>query len=225
MTPSDIGVIIPTLNEAAVIDQAIGSAAGAGEIIIVDGGSEDATRTVAASYPHVSVVTTAACRGLQLAEGANRCRSEVLLFLHADCRLAPGALPQICHALEQHPHSGWGALQQRIDDPAAKFRLLERGNAWRVKYRGVPFGDQAMFVRRPWYQLAGGFEPMPLMEDVRLSLRLRRRCWPLLIPGPVMVNPRRWQRRGVFRQTVMNLGLQVAHAAGVSPQRLSRFYR
>ena len=225
MNPADIGVIIPALNEAATIGETIASARGAGEIIVVDGGSDDGTCEVARSHRHVQLVTTAAGRGLQLAAGAQRCTRPVLLFLHADCALTAGALDQVCQALQRHPHRGWGAMRQQITAGAVKYRLLERGNAWRIRFRGVPFGDQAMFVRRPWYQSAGGFEPIPLMEDVRLALRLRRRGWPLLIDGPVIVSPRRWQRRGVLRQTLLNFSLQAAHAAGVSPQRLLRFYR
>lgn len=225
MTPTDIGVVIPTLNEAAGIDAAIRSVAGAGEIIVVDGGSQDATLQIAACWPQVSLVTTAASRGLQLAAGARRCRSPVLLFLHGDCRLAAGALEQLCDKLNQNPQHGWGAMQQRIDSPQWRFRLLEWGNACRIKYRGLPFGDQAMFMRRCWYEAAGGFEAIPLMEDLRLSLRLRRRRWPLMIEGPVIISPRRWRRRGILRQTLLNVCLQIAHVAGASPHWLSRFYR
>lgn len=225
MNVSDIGVIIPTLNEAEGIERAIRSAAGAGEIIVVDGGSDDATCCVAASCPGVQVIATAAGRGLQLAEGANRCQLPVLLFLHADCALAAGALDQICSALDASADHGWGAMRQQIEASAARYRLLEWGNAWRIRYRGVPFGDQAMFVRKSWYQRAGGFEPIPLMEDLRLALRLRRYARPLLLQGPVSVSPRRWRCRGILRQTLLNLSLQAAHAAGVSPQRLSQLYR
>src|SRR5690606_12384232 len=131
MTPTDIGVVIPTLNEAAGIDAAIRSVAQCGEIIVVDGGSDDATRTIAAAWPQVKVVITPGGRGVQLAEGAQLCRSPALLFLHGDCRLVAGTLQRICAALDQHPHRGWGAVQQRIDAAPRRFRLLEWGNAWR----------------------------------------------------------------------------------------------
>jgi rSAM/selenodomain-associated transferase 2 len=225
VTPADVGVIIPTLNEAININQAIRSADGAGEIIVVDGGSIDSTLSIAQACPHVRILTTAAGRGTQLCEGARICESPVLLFLHADCRLAAGVLEQVCRALEEAPQRGWGAMRQRIDAPQQRYRAMEWGNAMRVRCRGVPFGDQAIFVRRQWYQQVGGFEAIPLMEDLRLSLRLRRRSWPLLIDGPVIVSHRRWQRRGLARQTLLNFALQFAHAAGVSPQRLSRLYR
>ena len=116
-------------------------------------------------------------------------------------------------------------MRQRIDAEQTIFRVVEWGNALRVRVRAVAFGDQAIFVRRDWYLDAGGFEPVPLMEDVRLSNRLRRRGRPLLIDGPVVISPRRWQRRGVVRQTLLNWTLQMAHAMGVSPERLRDFYR
>lgn len=225
MTPADISVVIPTLNEAATIAGAIESVVAAGQVIVVDGGSGDATCSIAESYTGVTLVTGAPGRGHQLAVGADRCERPVWLFLHADCRLGPSALDQICQALDRAPGRGWGALRQRIDAAGFRFRLLETGNAARVRFRGLPFGDQAMFVTADWYRRAGGFEPLPLMEDLRLSRRLRRRGWPLLVDGPVIVSDRRWRRVGVVRQTVLNTLLQCGHALGISPARLARFYR
>lgn len=229
--PRDIGVVIPTFNEAASIERAIGSVAEAGEIIVVDGGSRDRTCQIAASRGATVFTSAQAGRGQQLAIGAARCELPVLLFLHGDCYLAhaddssPSPLQQICDALASRSDRGWGAMRQRIDDPRKIYRLLQWGNGLRVAWRGIAFGDQAIFVRRDWYLDAGGFEPVPLMEDVRLSARLRRRDWPLLIAGPVVVSPRRWRRRGVIRQTLLNWSLQIAHRLGVSPSRLRDFYR
>ncbi len=225
MTPADISVVIPTLDEAATIAAAIESVRDAGQVIVVDGGSRDATCSIAETFAGVTVVTSAPGRGVQLASGAERCERPVWLFLHADCQLAPSALDEICKTFERAPTRGWGALRQRIDAAGFRFRLLEMGNAARVRFRGLPFGDQAMFVKADWYRRAGGFEPLPLMEDLRLSLRLRRRAWPLLVEGPVIVSDRRWRRVGVARQTVLNTLLQCGHALGISPARLARFYR
>jgi len=222
---SDISVVIPTLNEQSTIGDAIASVAGAGEVIVVDGGSNDTTCQLAASAGATVVKTAAPSRGLQLATGAKRSRGEILLFLHADNRIGDCALRQIAEALSQKPDRGWGAMRQRIDPQTAVYRVVQWGNAWRVRYRGIPFGDQAMFVRRDWYETAGGFENVPLMEDLRLATRLRKRAWPILIDGPVWVSDRRWRRRGVVRQTVLNLSLQLAHGCGVSPRRLAKLYR
>ena len=118
-----------------------------------------------------------------------------------------------------------GAFSQRIDAGGLAFRLLEWGNARRARWLGLPYGDQAIFVRREAFFAAGGFPDVPLMEDVLLMQRLRRRAWPLLLPGPVHVSARRWQRHGVVRQTIRNWALLAAFASGISPERLARYYR
>ncbi|HBJ36868.1 MAG TPA: glycosyl transferase family 2 [Planctomycetaceae bacterium] len=223
--------MIPTWNEEAAIERAIRSVSEAGEIVVVDGHSVDRTCEIASSLGAIVLTTEQPGRGLQLAAGAARCDRPVLLFLHGDCFLEhvdgskQSPLQQICDALNSHSDRGWGAMRQRIDAPQRIFRMIAWGNALRVKYRAMAFGDQAIFVRRDWYLDSGGFEPVPLMEDVRLSSRLRRRSRPLLIDGPVVISPRRWQKRGVLRQTLLNWTLQIAHRMGVSPTRLRDFYR
>jgi rSAM/selenodomain-associated transferase 2 len=224
-------VVIPTWNEEAAIERAIRSVSKAGEVVVVDGGSVDRTCEIAASLGAKVIISDQPGRGLQLACGAAACDLPVLLFLHGDCFLEnaddsnSSPLQQICDGLNNHNDRGWGAMRQRIDSRQRIFRWIAWGNALRVKYRAMAFGDQAIFVRRDWYLDVGGFEAVPLMEDVRLSARLRRRGRPLLIAGPVVISDRRWQRRGVIRQTLLNWSLQVAHHLGVSPMRLKDFYR
>lgn len=223
MTPRDVCVVIPVLNEASGIAAAITSASGAGQIIVVDGGSSDRTLEIAQSFAHVTSLQSQPGRGCQLALGAEHCRQKVILFLHGDCRLCPGALQRVAEAI-----SGghcWGAMHQQIEAGGIGYRLLELGNAMRVKARGIPFGDQAMFVRVDRLQQVGGVEPIPLMEDLRLAQRLRRHSWPVLIQATVIVEPRRWVKRGVVRQTASNWLIQSLHALGVSPERLARIYR
>jgi rSAM/selenodomain-associated transferase 2 len=223
--PAEIAVIIPTLNEAAGIAETIASATGAGQVIVSDGESVDGTVGIAESIAGVRVVRGRRGRGEQLARGAALAELPVLLFLHADCRLGATALEQVARHFRCGSDRGWGAMRQRIESDGWRYRLLEWGNGWRVRYRGLPFGDQAMFVLRDWYDQAGGFEPIPLMEDLRLSQRLRRRSRPALLDGPVRVDSRRWRRTGVVRQTLVNWGLQAGHAAGVSPTTLAERYR
>ncbi len=239
MTPRDVSVIIPALNEGCSIARAIESVGDAGQVTVVDGGSRDATVEIASRYPLVEVIRSQAGRGIQLHCGANASQGSILLFLHADCVLAPGTLSEIAAAISNpivhrigiHNRrgsatlAGWGAIKQRIDSPQFAYRVLEWGNALRVRARHLPFGDQAIFVRASWYHRVGGFEPLPLMEDLRLSAKLRRLGRPLLLQGPVQVDPRRWQRRGILRQTALNVTLQGLHAAGVAPERLATWYR
>ncbi|WP_182871239.1 TIGR04283 family arsenosugar biosynthesis glycosyltransferase [Stieleria mannarensis] len=228
MTPQEISVIIAALNEAERIEAAIESAwdNGAGEVIVCDGGSEDNTAQLARQSA-TRVVDAPRGRGNQLAIGAAAATRPMLLFLHADNRLGVGCLDLLCRSVNDSadPRACWGGFRQRIDAGDAIYRWLEWGNALRVRWRGMPFGDQAMFVARPLYDAVGGFQMLPLMEDVRLAQALRRRCWPLLIDGRVQVDPRRWNSRGVVRQTARNWGIQIAHRLGVSEHRLAKWYR
>lgn len=228
MTPADVSVIIPTLNEAAGIGRAIESArtAGAEQIIISDGGSGDET-VATASRANASVITSAAGRGNQLRCAAEQASGRVLLFLHADNWLAADSLRQLCVCCEKvgDPQTVWGGFRQQIDSSRSIYRWIEAGNAARIRWRGMPFGDQAMFVAQRLYRQVGGFAALPLMEDVDLARRLRRVRWPLLVDAAVHVDPRRWQARGVVRQTIRNWGIQTAHFLGVSEQRLYKWYR
>jgi rSAM/selenodomain-associated transferase 2 len=222
MTPADISVVIPTINEVATIAAAIDSAfaAGACEVIVVDGGSSDQTIDVATRAGATKLVRSLPGRGIQLNSGAFVAEHEFLLFLHADNRLSEACLRQIC----QQPDCTWGAFRQRIDSSRPVFRILEAGNAWRVQYRRRPFGDQAIFVRRAIFKREGGFPEIPLMEDVEFSRRLSKIAKPLLLDGPLTVSARRWETNGVVRQTLRNWSLQVQFACGVSPEKLKRRY-
>lgn len=226
MTPADISVVIPTLNEAVSVALAVRSAreAGAGQVVVSDGGSTDGTLEHASAAGASVVVRSIRGRGIQQNSGSTFARGEYILFLHADSRLSPQALVQICQAHGSDPSLLWGAFRQRIEDDRAIYRSLEWGNSLRARWRGMAFGDQAMFVRRQEFKRAGGFSEVPLMEDVELSQKLRKQRWPVLLEGPVFVSARRWQSRGVVRQTLLNQGLQLAHALGVAPERIARWY-
>jgi len=220
-----ISVVIPTLNEETEIGLAIQSAweAGAGEVIVVDGGSRDTTVLEATKSGATKIVHSLPGRGVQLNAGAALVNPlhDVILFLHADNRLAKGCLQQIGDAKDVV----WGAFRQRIDSDQFIFRLIEIGNALRVSLRRVPFGDQAVFVLREEFERQGGFEEIPLMEDVAFALKMRRRAKPKLLVGPLTVNCRRWRKRGAILQTLQNWCLQLAFRFGVKPQVLRDWYR
>jgi rSAM/selenodomain-associated transferase 2 len=218
-------VVIPALNEAEVIRRAALSAwgAGASEVIVADGGSDDQTAVIAAACG-CRVTSAPRGRASQQNAGAYLATGDVLVFLHADGALAPQVGRQLDDALSGQ-RAVWGAFRQSIEAPHWIYRWLETGNAQRAMWLGMPYGDQALFMRRQVYRDLGGFAQVPLMEDVLLSQRLRRRSWPVLLSGPVYVSPRRWQLAGVMRQTVRNWLLVAAFSCGVSPHRLAAWYR
>lgn len=220
----NISVIIPALNEAPQIGMAIDRAweTGASEVLVVDGGSHDDTVAIAAAR-RCRLIQTDPGRAHQQNAAAAVAEGDVLLFLHADTWLPPSAT-QAIEALLQCEHIVAGGFHQRIEAAGAKYRLLERGNALRVKTAGQVYGDQGIFVRRKLFHEVGGFPEVPLMEDVRLLRLLRRRGKVALLPGPLHVDARRWQRRGVIRQTVTNWMLLLGERLGVSPTTLARHY-
>ena len=221
-----LSVIIPTWNEAASIAAAIASAVegGADEVIVADGGSEDRTIGMATAAGAV-VVESPPGRGPQQNAGARVAHSDWLLFLHADCRLQDGCRMAIEDAAAASEGIVAGGFAQRIDSDAAIYRLIEEGNAFRG-WRGRLFGDQAIWVRRDRFRDVGGFPDWPLFEDVELCRRLGL-GWNtrVLLEPPVIVSPRRWQERGVVRQTLLNWRLQWAYRFGVPPEELARRYR
>lgn len=223
MTPS-VSVIVPCLNESAQIADAICSArqAGADEVIVADGGSTDDTAAVAAQHARV-VQSKKPGRAVQQNLGAAHSTSDVLLFLHADCRLADSAIRQVQEAMEDHQVVG-GAFRQRIDEDGIRYRLLELGNGTRVRLAGWIYGDQALFVRRSVFKHLGGFPPLQFMEDLYFSRQLKHAGRLVLLNGPLTVSARRWKTRGIVRQTLRNWSLIAAALCGCSPDRLARFY-
>jgi len=219
-----ISVVIPAINEAVSIERAVKSSREAGfdEVIVADGGSEDETPLLAARSG-ASVVHGACGRAVQQNLGAQHATGDVLLFLHADNWLASAAGQQVRDCLSD-PQVLGGAFEQRIEAPGFLFRLLERGNAARVRRWGMAYGDQAIFMRRETFDQLGGFPEVEIMEDLLLMRAFRKLASPKLLPGPLYVHPRRWQQRGVVVQTLRNWSLRGGEALGVAPDRLAKFY-
>jgi rSAM/selenodomain-associated transferase 2 len=191
------------------------------EILVVDGGSSDDTAARAKEADRVLV--TAPSRALQQNAGAFASTGDVLLFLHADCRLQVGSFEAIRDAF-QNPKFAGGCFRQRIDAAGWKYRLMERGNAARVRLFKWAYGDQGIFVRRPVFERLGGFPELRLMEDLYFMKRLKREGRIALIDPPLRISARRWQKQGMLRQTLRNWSLITMAHCGVSPDRLARFY-
>lgn len=217
---------MPVLNEAAGIDTTLGllqslRAAGC-EVILADGGSGDGTRDAAAGL-YDQWVDAPPGRARQMNAGAAVAGGDLLLFLHADTLLPPDALSW----LERFAASDrqWGRFDVRLSGQRPLFRVIAWFMNRRSRLTGVATGDQAMFVRRSLFEQVGGYEPIPLMEDVALSRTLRRFSRPYCIPASVITDSRRWEMNGAWRTIVLMWRLRWAYWRGEAPEVLARRYR
>lgn len=219
-----ISIIIPAANEGDYLGATLTALAGVAGIepIVVDGGSRDNTREVAAAAG-VRILSTPPGRALQMNAGAAAARGSLLLFLHADSILPAGFADCIRRTLRE-PQVAAGAFRLTISAPGPALRILEKLIYWRSLFLQMVYGDQALFLTTEMFQAAGPFPEMPIMEDFEFSRRLRRRGRIAILPQAVTTSARRWQRLGLIRTTVTNQLLIVAYLSGVDPQRLARWY-
>ncbi|MEM6727961.1 MAG: TIGR04283 family arsenosugar biosynthesis glycosyltransferase [Pseudomonadota bacterium] len=220
--PAPLSIVIPTRNAARDLPGALGSlmegleAGMIRELIVSDGGSDDATLAIAEAAG-ADVLEGAPGRGGQLGRGAEAARAPWLLFLHADTQLAPG-WPE---AVARHIESGTpGYFWLRFRAPGLGARQTERWANLRSRVFGLPFGDQGLLISRGDYEAAGGFDDLPLMEDVALARRLTLRP----IHHVATTAPDRYLAQGWYRRGAKNLLTLARYFLGASPAVLARKY-
>ena len=219
-----LSVIVPALDEAegiaATLQTLAPLRADGHEVIVVDGGSTDATASIATGFAD-RVIQAPRGRARQMNAGAAIARGEALLFLHADTRLPEDALPLVLDALVRR---GWGRFDVKIEGCSPWLAVVAFFMNWRSRLTGIATGDQAIFVRREVFGAAGGFPEIPLMEDVELSARLRKISAPACIGARAVTSGRRWERRGVLRTVLLMWRLRLAYFFGARPEDLARRY-
>ena len=221
--------IIPALHEAEGINACLARlfrhvSPAVCEVIVVDGDASGSTiRRIA--HPAVVALCAPRGRGAQMNVGAERAQGECLIFLHADTTLPANAFTRIQETLA-NPAYVAGAFSLRFDSPRREFRVIETAAAWRYHLTRVPYGDQAMFMSRAYFRQIGGFAEIPLMEDLDLMRRIKRRGDRIrILPDAVTTSARRWEQEGVLYCVLRTWILAVLFCAGVSPQTLARYYR
>ncbi len=222
-TPPTISIIIPILNEAKILDKTLSqlqSELEYHELIIVDGGSNDNSIRIAKKYGEV--ITSARGRAKQLNAGAAAATGDILLFLHADIWLEPGALAAVESALS----SGYigGGFRQKIDGKSLIYRMIEIAGNIRGKYLKVFYGDSGIFLPRADFEKIGGFPDMPILEDMEFSKDLRKLGKTTLIVPHIHLSARRWETKGILRTTLNNWLITLLYFIGVSPKKLAKLY-
>lgn len=192
------------------------------EIIVVDGGSNDTTTTLARPLADQVIAATRG-RALQMNAGAALARGDILLFLHADCRLPPAADELITDGLNRAKKT-WGRFDVTLASTHSLLAIIGTLMNLRSRLTSVSTGDQGLFVKRSLFEAAGGFPPIPLMEDVALSKQLKRYGLPLNLRHRIMVSSRRWEKHGVMRTVLLMWQLRLQYWLGVDPGKLARTY-
>jgi rSAM/selenodomain-associated transferase 2 len=226
-----ISIIIPVLNESSGIKNTIEHLRGlitatglSAEIIVVDGDPEG--KTIAA-IKNDKVITAVGKTGRasQMNKGAQLASGEILLFLHADTRLPDNSLILIDAACG-NPVRGAGAFDLAIASKRRVFRLIETMANLRSHLTKIPYGDQALFFATGYFKEIGGFADVPIMEDVEIMRRIKKRRDKIIfLNQTVRTSPRRWEKEGVWTCTLRNWSIVSLYIAGVAPQRLVKFYR
>jgi len=216
-----LSVIVPVLDEAAGIAARLAALAPlrarGHEVIVVDGGSEDATLELAAPHADRTLVAPRG-RASQMNAGAAAASGDVLLFLHADTSLPARADALVLAALESRD---WGRFDVRIEGRSPLLPVIGFFMNARSRLTGIATGDQAIFVRRACF---GGFPEIALMEDIAFSKQMRRRSAPACLRERAATSGRRWERDGVLRTVLLMWRLRLAFFLGASPDELARRY-
>lgn len=220
-----VSIVMPVLNEAENIVATLTALQvyrrQGHDVIVIDGGSRD--DSVALARPLADVVlSTAPGRARQMNRGASVARGDVLLFLHADTQLPAAACDAIAAGLKAG--AVWGRFDVRLSGSAPGLRVIEYMMNLRSRLTKIATGDQAMFVAREVFFRAGGFNDMPLMEDIALSRRLKRVGPCACLRQRVTTSSRRWEQAGLARTVGLMWWLRLSYWLGADPARLVRQY-
>lgn len=222
---ASLSVVIPTLNEAQELPETLRHAWAVPEVfevIVVDAGSTDETRTIAARA-NCKVLTSEPSRGGQLRKGCSQATGNAIILLHADTWLPPNAGSALLKSL-QVPKVVAGGFWKTFRER----HILMLGSRFRCALRlhlfGRILGDQAMWVRRSALETIGGVPDMPLMEEFELCRRLRKIGRLMLSDATVVTSIRRFIERGIVRTYLRMWIVTAKYYLGSSPRSLRKSY-
>jgi rSAM/selenodomain-associated transferase 2 len=222
-------IIVPVFHEAKRINDLIDhlrqlNTEKGYEIIVADGAPEKDTLNEIHDDKVVKL-SSGKGRGKQMNAGASVAKGDILIFLHADTELPMRALKRMNAFINRNQYVG-GAFDLGIKSNKFIYRIISFLGSLRSRLNRIPYGDQAIFIRRDYFNEIGGYRDIPLMEDVELMRRIKRSGKKILIfYDRTMTSPRRWEEEGVIYSIFRNWTLQVLYFLGLSPRKLVRFYR
>ena len=219
-----ISVIVPVLNEESQIKQTLDyttQLSGNFEIIVVDGGSSDGTKSVVKSFYSVLLVNSLKGRANQMNTGAKQAKGEILLFLHADTKLPKHAIKLICDAMIDTQIVG-GSFSVKFDSKHYLLRLYAKLS--KINHSLFTYGDHGIFVRKSVFEHIAGFKQIPIMEDVEIQSRLKKQGRFIKLTETVLTSARRFRENGTTKQLVLDVLILVLYHLGVSPESLKKWY-
>jgi rSAM/selenodomain-associated transferase 2 len=223
---ANISIIIPTFNEDLIIEKCLSHLQKLeyNDVIFVDGGSQDNTVELIKRNNFKVIKSTLTGRSYQMNLGAAKTSGEILLFLHADTFL-PLNYSLFVQSILSQKDSIAGAFRLKIDSDKKIFRLLETMINWRSHFCSLPYGDQAIFLKKSVFEAIGGFPEIPIMEDFKLIKKLQKLGKIRVASESVITSARRWQKLGVFKTTLINQLIILGFYLKINYQTLAKLYR
>ncbi len=214
--PESVSVVIPVKNESGNIEECIKSVRrdrAVGEVIVVDASSGDHTPLIAEKAGATVFIYTpgegGGGRGGQILAGVSAAKGDIAAVVHADARITVPVFTEMIRVLTENGDVVGGAVGTGFSQTSPAFRLLELANGFRAVFLGISFGDQVQFFRRVPVLEKELLAPIPLMEDVELSIRMRSAGRTLFLFGGGRVSARRWKKKGAANS--VDVILRVLH--------------
>lgn len=221
----NISVIIPVINEEKYLNKILANLEKKNniEFIFVDGGSQDNTVKLIQQANFKVILSPILRRSYQMNLGAENAQGEILLFLHGDTIL-PKNFYQIINQIVVQKDFILGAFSLNIDSKKSIFRLLEMMINARSKYLSLPYGDQAIFIKKETFKKLGKYKNIPIMEDFELVKKAQKYGKIYIAKSAVTTSSRRWNKLGIIRTTLINQLVIIGYYLKISPEKLAIFY-
>lgn len=226
--PYTFSIIIPVLHEAKTIQILLDSLRHLitdvpFEIIVVDGSPTQDTLQVI-SDETIKRYSCQAGRARQMNLGAAHASGDILVFLHADTLLPVNALMIIQETLQNQQLVG-GAFSLLINSQRFVLRMMAVFSTFRSRLTRAPYGDQAIFLRKSYFDSIGGYQNLPLMEDVELMRRIKKKKdYIIILPIAVVTSDRRWNQEGLLYTTLRDTVIIFLYWCRMPAEKLARFY-